>query len=496
MLLRHVHLLGRPGPAAVLIGVTGVVEWVGPDADRPAAGTGPEVDGDGRWLLPGFWDEHVHFRLWAELSRRLDLGAAPSAAAAAALVADRARRDPSSPLIAVGFRDALWPDAPAKGLLDAAAPDSAVYAFSGDLHSMWLNSPALARHGLAGHPTGLLRETDCFRVMEALAGPTADPTAGPDSATEDRWILEAAAQAATRGVTGIVDLDLTWGFDAWAERAARGVPVRVAVGVYPENLGRAVQRGYRTGQPLNPADPAGLVTVGPLKVITDGSLNTRTAWCFDPYPGLSGPDACGVASVPPPELAALITAGWAAGLVPAVHAIGDRANAAALDAFEQVGCPGRIEHAQLLRPEDIRRLARLGITASVQPEHAVDDRDVADRYWAGRTARAFPFRDLLDAGVTLALGSDAPVAPLDPWIAVGAAVTRTRGQRRPWHPEQAMTTGEALKASARGRATVEPGMTADLQLVERNPLAIDPADLRTMPVALTLLAGRVTHTAL
>ena len=109
-------------------------------------------------------------------------------------------------------------------------------------------------------------------------------------------------------------------------------------------------------------------------------------------------------------------------MTPAVHAIGDRANARVLDAFEAVGCSGSIEHAQLLRREDVARFAALGVVASVQPEHAMDDRDVADRYWAGRTDRAFMLAELAAAGVELALGSDAPVAPIDPWVAISAAV--------------------------------------------------------------------------
>lgn len=102
------------------------------------------------------------------------------------------------------------------------------------------------------------------------------------------------------------------------------------------------------------------------------------------------------------------------GIEPAVHAIGDRANTVALDAFEAVRCRGRIEHAQLLSPEDLPRFARLGVTAGVQPRHATDDRDVADRHWAGRTERAFAYADLLAAGARLEFGSDAPVSPLDP----------------------------------------------------------------------------------
>jgi predicted amidohydrolase YtcJ len=177
-----------------------------------------------------------------------------------------------------------------------------------------------------------------------------------------------------------------------------------------------------------------------------------------------------------------------------VHAIGDRANTLALDAFEAVRCEGSIEHAQLLTYTDIARLAKLGVTASVQPEHAMDDRDSADVLWAGRTAGAFPFRDMLSAGVKLAFGSDAPVAPLDPWLAIASAVERTRDGLPPWHPEQRIAPEAALAASTRSRIAV--GEPADIAILEYDPLLSSVDELRSMPVALTLLAGRVTHSAL
>ena len=186
----------------------------------------------------------------------------------------------------------------------------------------------------------------------------------------------------------------------------------------------------------------------------------------------------------------------AAGIRPAVHAIGDSANSLALDVFEAVGCTGSIEHAQLLTEADVARFARLGVTASVQPEHALDDRDVADRYWAGRTDRAFRLADLLAAGVTLALGSDAPVAPLDPWLAIAAAVGRTRGDRAAWHPDQAISRQAALAASARGRHAIAVGQPADLAICGIDPFVASIADLRRMPVAATLLGGRFTHNTL
>jgi predicted amidohydrolase YtcJ len=184
----------------------------------------------------------------------------------------------------------------------------------------------------------------------------------------------------------------------------------------------------------------------------------------------------------------------AAKIVPAIHAIGDEANRIALDAFQTVGCGGRIEHAQLLRPDDLRRFAALGVAASVQPEQAMDDRDVTDRYWAGRTERAFVLRGLLDAGAKLLFGSDAPVAPLDPWITMAAAVGRGRDGREPWHPEQAVTFEEVLRSST--RSTIAVGQRADLVVLEADPFAASAEDLRTMPVVGTLVGGRWTHNTL
>ena len=167
----------------------------------------------------------------------------------------------------------------------------------------------------------------------------------------------------------------------------------------------------------------GLIHVGPLKIISDGSLGTRTAACSHAYPG--DPENFGVLTVPPAELAELLTVATGAGLAVAVHAIGDRAVTGALDAFTASGAVGTIEHAQLVRHADLARFGRLGIIASVQPQHALDDRDLVGRHWAGQTSIGYPLGALRDAGVELRFGSDAPVAPLDPWQAIAAAVTRT-----------------------------------------------------------------------
>lgn len=453
--------------------VDGVIRGIAASIAAPDAEV---VDLDGRWVVPGLWDEHTHFSQWALHASRLDLSTVASAREAAALVRDALPSSAAHPLVGVGFRDGLWDDVPDRALLDRVSGDRPVVLMAADLHSVWLNSAALALYGHAGHPTGLLREDDAFAIegeVNAL-----------EPAELDRLVTDAARVAAARGVVGVVDLEMAWNLDPWRRRIAAGFDaVRVEFGVYREHLDRAIELGLRTGLELDE-----LLTMGRFKILIDGSLNTRTAYCLDPFPG----GGHGMLTVPPDELVPLLRRSTDAGIEPSVHAIGDHAVRLALDAFEAVGAGGRIEHAQLVAAEDLPRFAALGVTASVQPEHAMDDRDVADHYWAGRGSRTIPVRSLLDAGARVLFGSDAPVAPLDPWATMAAAVTRARDGREPWHPEQAVSAAEALAASS--RSTIAVGQPADLVAVEADPMDADA--LRSMPVALTLLAGRATHTAL
>ena len=491
--LRNVRLPGHSEPVDLLISRGTIVEI------RPTASDSPElrtsdtevVQGDGRWVVPGLWDNHVHFTQWAISSRRLDVGSARSAAETAALVgaalSERSAAGPAEAdlLVGVGFRDGLWPDLPTAALLDGVSGLTPVVLISGDLHCVWLNSAALRRFGHAEVESGILREGDAFPIAGAVQQASAEQL--------DAWAAEAAAAASRRGVVGIVDLEMEWNRDVWLRRFAAGFRnLRVEFGIYPQHLDRAIAEGLRSEKVLDGTD--GLLAVGPLKIITDGSLNTRTAYCVDPYPGLSGPESRGLLTVDPRDLVELLATGTAAGFRSAVHAIGDAANTHALDAFAATGARGSIEHAQLLSRPDFARFAELDLIASVQPEHALDDRDVADRFWAGRTDRAFALGSLLAAGARLALGSDAPVAPLDPWVTIAAAVGRDRDGRAPWHPEQSISAADALVASARTRIAV--GQAADLAILDVDPLSASSADLRSMPVAATLIGGRFTHTVL
>ncbi|CAN7326115.1 MULTISPECIES: amidohydrolase [Microbacterium] len=455
---------------------------IAPTGALPARGE--VIRGDGAWAVPGLWDNHVHTVQWALASERAPLGHVESAAAAAAAMSGVAPL-PDGRRVGTGFRDALWSDRPSLDLLDAATGDIPTYLINADVHSVWLNTAALAREGFRSDD-GVLRETDAFEISRRLNA--------VDAAHGDRAMMRAGEQAAARGITGLVDFDMAWSAEAWPRRVQAGfVWHRVEFAVYPFDLDRAIGAGLRTGELREehdvPTPGRGLVHVGPLKIITDGSLGTRTAACSHSYPG--DPDNFGMLTVPSDELVALLTRATGAGLGVAVHAIGDRAITSALDAFTTTGAVGSIEHVQLVRHSDLARFARLGVVASVQPQHAVDDRDLVDRHWAEQTAIGYPLASLRDAGVHLRFGSDAPVAELDPWHAIAAAVSRTDDAREPWHPEERITIDQALEASV--RSSVRPGEPADIALCAADPRTATGADLRSMPVRSTILAGYVTH---
>lgn len=448
--------------------------------------SGEVLDADGAWVVPGLWDNHVHTVQWALTTEREALGAVRTASEAAARMAVAVPL-PDGRRVGTGYRDALWPDAPTLAVLDAATGETPTYLINADVHSVWLNSAALRREGYRSED-GVLREEDAFEISRRLNA--VDPAHG------DRAVIAAGERAAARGVTGVVDFDMAWNADAWPRRIAAGFAAhRVEFAVYPFDLDRARLVGLRTGELWGPTDArevgGGLVRVGPLKIISDGSLGTRTAACSHPYPG--DPGNFGVLTVPRDELIDLLATAVGAGLHAAVHAIGDRAATAALDAFTVSGASGTIEHAQLLRRSDLARFARLGVVASVQPQHALDDRDLAARLWEEQDGVGYPLASLLAAGIDVRFGSDAPVAPLDPWQAIAAAVARTDDDREPWHPEERFTLDQALRAST--RSDLRPGHAADLVICGTDPRAADARALRTMPVTATVLGGRITHLA-
>lgn len=491
MILRRARLFGQPEGSLVDIRLTaGLIDAIERIGHMPSSDDHDEIDLDGRVVSAGLWDEHVHIGMWAEYRRSIPLGAARSAEEAAQLMAASQATAPDALVIGVGYTDGLWPDQQSVELLDRYSGNRPWLLWSIDVHSCWLNSAAIAHLGLQGvGQSGVLRELDAFNLAGVLGN--------VDQTVRDGWIDDALREAATRGVVGIVDLDLDDTHANWQRRRA-GVAefaVRVEAGVYPGFFDAAIARGDRTGTAIAPG-----VQVGPLKVITDGSLNTRTAFCVEPYRGVDT-EEYGAMNYSDVELRELMARAKKHGFTPAFHAIGDRANALILDLFEQLDITGRIEHAQLLRREDFDRLARLGLTASVQPQHVVDDREVADHYWHDRKDRVIALRSMVDHGVPLAFGSDAPVSPLEPLRQIAAAVTRTDDEREPWQASERLTVAEAFRAST--RHPVQVGAPADLTVLGADPLWLeralghDPSALYdalvAIPVELTVVDGRVTH---
>jgi predicted amidohydrolase YtcJ len=498
LLIREARLVPlRPGdhppdqPVDVLVEGGSVVE-VGACLQRPAGVE--EIAAGGRWVTPGLWDAHVHLGQWALARQRLDLSPARSPEEVTALVAERVALAPGRPVIGWGHRPGSWAHSGRVADLDRVSGVTPVVLIAGDGHHAWLNSAALAALGLPPRqgPDETVRENEWFAAYSLLHGLTGTDGTSPAAY---RATLEAAAAL---GVVGIVDFEFVGGIGDWVERWSAGCDlIRVRAATYIEGFDEVSRRGLRTGDPLDADDR---LTMGPLKIISDGSLNTRTAWCCDPYADadrLEHPS--GAANLSQDELRHQLARAHRSGLDVATHAIGDAAVGAALDAYAATGARGSIEHAQLIARDDVRRLAELDLRASVQPAHLLDDRDLTEQLWPGRADRCFAFRWMLDAGARLALGSDAPVSPLDPWRSIAAAVHRSDDERRPWVPEQALTAQEALAASVDGQPMVAPGARADLVLLDRDPLAetADPRSyLRGTAVALTVVAGEVAFTDL
>ncbi len=474
----------------------GVVAAAGPGAGTSAgAGALRVLEGQGRWAVPGLWDQHVHMTQWALVRARLDTSGTDSAQAVLDLVRQRLAGGLDSPtgvLVGYGHRSAGWADQPTVAALDAVTGPVPVALISGDAHHGWLNTAALR---VLGGPavTGVVAESDWFPVYDRLQRL-------PGAAEEaERAVAAAVAEAHTRGIVGVVDLEFGAPWQQWRARTAGATPpLRVRTGVYPEGLDEVIRSGTRTGDPIRATD--GLVTMGPFKVITDGSLNTRTAWCCQPYADAADLEhPSGAANVPPEQLVELLERARGAGLEAALHAIGDAACKAVLDAFAVTGATGSVEHAQLVDLDDLTRWAGLPVRASVQPAHLLDDRSVTERCWPDRTHRSFVVRGFLDAGIELVLGSDAPVSPLDPWLAMAVAVHRGPEGADSWHPEQQISPREALRASVDGRR-VRPGDPGDLVLLDADPLGAPGMTsheharvLRGMSVSATVLDGSVVH---
>ena len=480
-------------PAAPTVGQLAVRgPWV-VDDDKAGAGV---IELGERCLVPGFTDSHVHFPTWSLGLRQARLeGSRSLDEALDRVVAARAGVQEGGWLRGLGWREGDWTDAPTREALDRAVPDVPVALMSKDYHSLWVNSAAVAMAdapletaGGVVEPSGILRENSAWAFRDRYVRPTVDE------------MLEASREgmrvAASRGVVAIHDKDGWLGaFEVFARLLEAGeLDVRVWQSFPWDRLDDLRGLGLRSGFGDD------MLRMGYLKGFMDGTLGSATARLLD---------GSGVEISSRELLEDVVRRAADAHWPVAVHAIGDGANRAALDAFEAtrdvwqaVGLRPRIEHAQLLDEADMARFAELGVAASVQFSHAPSDRDLAERLWEGRQG-AYAYRSLLDAGTVLANGSDAPVEELDPLAGIVAGVLRTLDERPAWRPEQAVTVEQALHATCvapawlehaeNRRGTLRPGMLADLVVLSGDPLTCAPEELPELRVVATMVSGRWTY---
>ncbi len=474
--MRDLLLTGGRTPEPVALRLSGgcVIE-VGPHLE-PRQGE-RVLDLGGRFVRHGLRDAHAHVVEWARSRREVDLSPARSAAATAGLVA-AAYRDlpPGAAVRGSGFRDALWSDEARPELLAAAAPGCLVVLRSLDMHTAWLSPAALAAAGLPGD-RGLLREHEAWQALGRLPAPAPEED---DDAVED-----AVAAAHARGLTAVRDFSFEDAHGSWERRTdgAGALPLRVTAVVLPERVPALVARGLRTG------DGNGFLRVGPVKLFADGALGARTARCLTPYADGSGH---GEQLLDPAALVAALADAAEAGFGVAVHAIGDEATRDALRVLQYAPRGASIEHAQLVRREDLPLFAAGGVVASVQPAHVLDDAGLVDDVWRHTGSLPYPLASLVAAGARLVLGSDAPVSPMDPWRSLTVAVHRTDGTRPPWRPQEVVPLEVALAAA--GARRLRAGDDADLVVLDvPDPAALSAADLMAVPVHATYVAGRCVH---
>ncbi len=516
----NVRTMNQTKPNAEAIAVMGNrIVAVGTNAEIRALASAQTrtIDALGKLVLPGFNDAHVHFLEGGFQLSSVDLRDAQTPEEFVRRIRDFARKLPKGRWILGGKWDhENWKPSvlPTKELIDAATPDHPVFVDRLDGHMALANSLALQKAGVtketkevegglivrdaAGNPTGVLKDEAMAYVNRVI----------PEFSFEQK--LEAAQAAtdyaASLGITSVTDVSA--GTDVGVYQTLMNQS-KLKTRIYAVSPLGDWQRWSKAG--VRAAFGSPMLRVGGLKGYSDGSLGSTTAWFFEPY--LDDPKTSGLAVDIPPMYERVKNAD-AAGLQVMIHAIGDRANDEVLKTFERVSKENgardrrfRIEHAQHLRLDDIKRFGAGKVVASMQPFHAIDDgRWAFKRLDANRLKGTYAFRTLLDTNAVLAFGSDSPVAPLNPLLGLYAAVTRrTLDDKNPngWIPEQKISVEEAVRAFTHGSAyaefqenekgTIAAGKLADLVILSDDIFTINPNDIRNAKVITTIVDGRVIY---
>ncbi len=473
-----------------------------------------KVDAGGRPLIPGLTDAHIHLMHYATGLQKIDCETT-TLVECLRRVAERASQTPPGEwILGHGWNQNDWEGGfPTAADLDRVAPDQLVFLSSKSLHSAWVNTHALRLAGIMnesldppagiirrdvhGNPTGILFEAASRLVEHFIPAPSVEQIVHAiHNAQPVLWQM---------GLTGVHDFDPHDCFSALEIlHAQQELGLRVIKSIPLEDLPHAIAVGLRSGFGDD------FLSIGSVKIFSDGALGPHTAAMLQPYEGEA--TALGMLILDAEELFERGRPAVENGLSLAVHAIGDRANHEVLNAYEQLrkveslsraSLRHRIEHVQLLHPQDISRLGRLGVIASMQPIHATSDMLMANRYWGARSALSYAWRTQLEQGATLAFGSDAPVESPNPFWGIHAAVTRRRADGTPgpdgWVSAQRLTVLEALTAYTRGAAyaagmearlgRLAPGCLADLLVLDEDPFTCDPAQLRAIHPVGTMVAG-------
>lgn len=473
----------------------------------------------GRTVLPGLIDAHIHWSMTAQALHQVDVFEVPDKGVALARVAEYVKRvAPGNWVTGRGWTQDFWPDRafPTARDLDTVAPQHPVFLSAKSGHAAWVNTAALRACGISagtpdpeggqivrdadGQPTGILFETAIGLVADHIPAPT------PTELADQMAVAQQLALAS--GLTGFHDYDEPDCLAALQIMRERGqLGLRAVKNINKQWLDAALDSGLRWGM----GDP--WIRIGALKIFADGALGPRTAYMIAPYEG--EPENNGIQVTDPEEMMQLVSRASAAGLPATIHAIGDRAVHEVLNVYAAVRAEEaargespasrrhRIEHVQIIHPDDAGRLAELDVIASMQPLHATSDYEMADRYWGERSQWAYNMRLQLDRGARLALGSDSPVEPFEPLKGIFAAVTRRRPDGTPgpdgWYPDLRLTVDEAVRgftlgpAYAAGLETMQgqlaPGFLADLILLDRDLYRIAPDDILDVEVVGTMVGG-------
>jgi predicted amidohydrolase YtcJ len=519
----NIHTVNAAQPVARSIAIIGgKIVAVGSDADTKAF-IGPRtkvIDAGGKTIVPGFNDAHVHFLETGQQLSSVDLRDAKTPQEFVERIKNFAAKLPKGRWILGGKWDhENWTpnDLPTAALIDAATPDNPVFIDRLDGHMALANSLAmkLARvdkntkdveggaivRDASGNPMGIFKDAAMGYFSKVIPPPSWEERIEAAQAATDH--------AARLGLTSVQDMSAGSDVGVYQELLRRGtLKTRVYACSTLANYKRWADAGVRY------AFGDAMLRVGCLKGYSDGSLGSTTAWFFDPY--LDAPNSRGLASDEIPETPASVLAADKAGLQVNIHAIGDRANATVLDIYAETEKANgqrdrrfRIEHAQHLRQEDIKRFGSLKVVASMQPFHIIDDgRWAWKRLDEKRLKGTYAFRSILDSGGVLAFGSDSPVAPINPLWGVYAAVTRrTLDHKNPagWLPEQKISVDETVRAFTWGSAfaefqdkvkgTIEVGKLADFVVLSDDIFSIDPIKIWDVKVLITVVDGKIVFEA-